>query len=119
MSEKIESHLQPHRTVVSFWPFLMWMLPFIVVYSLGHFGLEHLCGRGVNEKIALPLVLVSVVGYGMLAWRRHNEFSLVMFVLVSAFSAESGILREPARGSMLLRLLLESGLYTAAKQLGP
>ena len=85
MSEKIESHLQSRSTVVSFWPFMLWIVPFIVVYTLGHYGLEHLCERRINERIALPLVLISVVGYGLLAWRRHNEFSLVMFILSVGF----------------------------------
>jgi hypothetical protein len=85
MSEKIENHLQPRRTVVSFWPFLLWILPFMAVYTLGQCGFEHLCGRRMNELIALPLVLISVVGYGLLAWRRHNEFALVMFVLSLGF----------------------------------
>ena len=85
MSEKNKRYLHPRRTVVSFWPFMMWLLPFIVVYTLGHYGLEHLCERRINEQIALPLVLVSVVGYGLLAWRRRNEFCLVMFVLSLGF----------------------------------
>lgn len=85
MSEQNKSHLKSHRTVVSFWPFMLWTLPFIVVYSLGYFGLERLCGGGVNEQFALPLVLISVVGYGLLFWQRHNEFSLVMFVLSVGF----------------------------------
>ena len=78
MSEKIENHLQPRRTVVSFWPFLLWTLPLMAVYGLGHLGLGHLCGRRMNELIALPLVLISVVGYGLLAWlqfgaRKDND----------------------------------------------
>jgi hypothetical protein len=85
MSEKIENHSKPPRTVISFWPFLMWILPLMAVYGLGHLGFEHLCGRRVNEMIALPLVLISVVGYGLLAWQRRNEFALVMFVLSVGF----------------------------------
>lgn len=85
MPENMERFLQPRRTVISFWPFLLWILPLIVVYTLGECGLEHLCGRRINEQIALPLVSMSVVGYGLLAWRRHNEFALVMFVLSLAF----------------------------------
>lgn len=85
MSEKIESHLEPRRTVASFFPFLLWIIPFMAVYILGYFGHENLCGRGVNEQIALPLVLISVVGYGLLAWRRKNEFALVMFILSVGF----------------------------------
>ena len=85
MSKKIESHLSPRRTVVSFWPFILWMLPFTAVYSLGYCGFEYLCGRKVNEQVALPLVLISVVGYGLLAWRRGNEFSLIMFILSLGF----------------------------------
>ena len=85
MSENTEGLLQPRRTVISFWPFVMWILPLVAVYTLGHFGLDHLCGRRLNEQIALPLVLISVVGYGLLAWRRHNEFSLIMFVLSLGF----------------------------------
>jgi hypothetical protein len=85
MSEKMETLLQPRRTVVSFWPFILWILPLVAVYSLGQCGLEHLCGRRMNELIALPLVLISVVGYGLLTWQRRNEFALVMFVLSLGF----------------------------------
>ncbi|MHC4257066.1 MAG: hypothetical protein ACYSUH_01530 [Planctomycetota bacterium] len=72
MSEKIENHLHPRRTVVSFYPFLLWTLPLIAVYGLGHLGLGHLCGRNTN-------------GYGLLAWQRRNEFALVLFVLSLGF----------------------------------
>ncbi|MHC5120847.1 MAG: hypothetical protein ACYSO7_04955, partial [Planctomycetota bacterium] len=65
MSENMENLLQTRRSVISFWPFLMWILPLMAVYGLGHLGFEHLCGRRVNEMIALPLVLISVVGYGL------------------------------------------------------
>ncbi|MFZ9011522.1 MAG: hypothetical protein ACO21J_05455 [Anaerohalosphaeraceae bacterium] len=85
MSEKIENHLHPRRTVVSFCPFLLWTLPLIAVYGLGHWGLGHWCGRNTNEVIALPLVMVSVVGYGLLAWQRRNEFALLLFVLSLGF----------------------------------
>jgi len=51
MSENIESLLQPRRTVISFWPFLMWILPLVAVYTLGHFGLERLCGRTFQTPI--------------------------------------------------------------------
>lgn len=77
--------LGTHRTIFSFWPLLLWVIPFAVVYSLEYWGVGHLCGRRINELIAMPLVLVSVFGYGFLAWRRRNEFSLVMFVLASGF----------------------------------
>ena len=85
MSENMENLLQTRRSVISFWPFLMWILPLMAVYGLGHLGLGHLCGRRMNELIALPLVLISVVGYGLLAWQRRNEFALVMFVLSLGF----------------------------------
>ncbi|MHC4468812.1 MAG: hypothetical protein ACYSUZ_05515, partial [Planctomycetota bacterium] len=65
--------------------FLLWTLPLIAVYGLGHLGLGHLCGRNTNEAIALPLVMISVVGYGLLAWQRRNEFALVLFVLSLGF----------------------------------
>ena len=78
-------YLIPQRKANSFWPLILWTVPFIVVYGLGHFGFGHLCGRGINEQIALPLVLVSVIGYGLLAWRRHNEFSLAIFILSIGF----------------------------------
>ncbi|MHC4386304.1 MAG: hypothetical protein ACYSUG_04865 [Planctomycetota bacterium] len=77
--------LKPRRTVVSFWPFTLWILPFIIVYALGHWELQKWCGREVLEQIALPLVLVSVVSYGLLAWRRGNELAKVLFVLSVGF----------------------------------
>jgi hypothetical protein len=84
MSEKIETLLQPRRTVVSFWPFLLWTLPVMAVYTLGQ-SIPGELWRSTNEGIALPLVMMSVVGYGLLAWRRHNEFALVMFILSLGF----------------------------------
>jgi hypothetical protein len=81
MSGKIECHSQPRRTVASFWPFLLWGVPIIAVYTLGYWELDRWCGREILEQIALPLVLISVVSYGLLAWRRGNEFAKVVFVL--------------------------------------
>lgn len=77
--------LKPRRTVVSFWPFTLWILPFIIVYTLGHWGLEKWCGREILEQAAIPLVLASVVSFGLLAWRRGNEFAKVLFVLSFGF----------------------------------
>jgi hypothetical protein len=84
MSEKMETLLQPRRTVVAFWPFLLWILPVMAVYTLGQ-SIPGDLWRSTNERIALPLVMMSVVGYGLLAWRRHNEFALVMFILSLGF----------------------------------
>ena len=81
MSEIIESHSQPRRTVASFWPFFLWGVPIIAVYTLGYWDLDRWCGREILEQAALPLVLISVVSYGLLAWRRGNEFAKLLLVL--------------------------------------
>jgi hypothetical protein len=73
--------LKPRRTAVSFWPFILLLLPIITVYTLGHWDRGSLCGRDFNEHIALPLVFLSILGYGAMALRYLNEFLLVMFIL--------------------------------------
>ena len=73
------------RTVLAFWPFLLWMVPMAAVYGLGHWGWSDLCGRTWNEPIAIPLVLVSVISYTLLAWKKHNEFAMALAVLSTGF----------------------------------
>lgn len=73
------------RTVLSFWPFMLWLVPLMVVYGLGSLGYDEVCGRTANEEIAMPLVLVSVVTFGLLAWQKRNEFALVLAVLSTGF----------------------------------
>ncbi|MHC4988825.1 MAG: hypothetical protein ACYTFX_10085 [Planctomycetota bacterium] len=85
MTNDMDASLKPRRTAISFWPFLLWMLPIITVYLLGHFQLERWCGRSILEQIALPLVLISIVSYGLLAWRRGNELAKILFVLSVGF----------------------------------
>ena len=118
MSKRIESHLYPRRTVLSFWPFILWMLPFIAVYSLGHCGLEYLCGRAVNEQIALPLVSISVIGYGLLAWRRHNEFSLVMFILSLGFFCREWHFAGTSKGVYVVAAFVGAWLIYRRKEIG-
>lgn len=77
----------PSRAVYSFWPFLLWTLPIAAVYGLGVLGLSDLCGRTYNEAIAMPLVFVSAVSYGWLAWKKHNEFAMALAVLSTGFFA--------------------------------
>jgi len=118
MSKRIESHVYPRRTVVSFWPFILWMLPFIAVYSLGHCGLEYLCARTVNEQIALPLVLISVVGYGLIAWYRHNEFSLVMFILSLGFFCREWHFAGTSKGVYVVAAFVGAWLICRRKEIG-
>lgn len=80
MTDK-DGSLKSQRCARSFWPFLLLLVPVVVVYSLGHWGLEDWSGRRINEPIAMPLVFLSVLGYGALAWYTRNELSLVMFIL--------------------------------------
>ena len=79
--QEFGNSLGTHRTIFSFWPFLLWVLPFAVVYGLEYLGYGQLCGRRMNESIAMPLLLISVFGYGLLIWRKYNKFLLAMFVL--------------------------------------
>lgn len=85
MTKDSHSNLEFRRTPCSFWPFLLWLVPLVAVYSFAQLGLEHVCGRKVNETIALPLVFASVIGYGLLAWRQRNEFAMAMFLLSVGF----------------------------------
>ena len=81
--DKSESEMS--RTALSFWPFLLCSLPFAAVYSLGAMGHAEVCGRAGNEAIAMPLVLVSVVSYGVLARKKRNEFAMALAVLSTGF----------------------------------
>ena len=82
--------LQP-RNILSFWPMLLCLLPFIYsyiviyVYTVKGADLNDQDYRHSYEIIALPLVLVSVLSFGLLAWKKRNEFALVMFVLSTGF----------------------------------
>lgn len=79
------------RNILSFWPMLLCLLPFIysyiVIYAYTVKGadLNNQDFRSSYEIIALPLVLVSVLSFGLLAWKKRNEFALVMFVLSTGF----------------------------------
>lgn len=77
--------MEAPRTGRSFWPFLLWLLPFAAVYGFGFWGLLDLLGRTYNEAAAMPLLFVSIVSYGLLAWKKHNEFALILAVLSTAF----------------------------------
>jgi len=77
----MDGSLKCQRAIKSFWPFVLLLVPIIVVYLLGHWHLERWCGKSVNEHIALPLVFLSVLGYGGLSIYYRNEFLLVMFIL--------------------------------------
>ena len=118
MSKKIESHVYPRRTALSFWPFILWTLPFIAVYSLGHCGLDYLCGRTVNEQIALPLVSISVIGYGLLAWRKQNEFSLVMFILSLGFFCREWHFAGTRKGVYVVAAFVGLWLIYRRKEIG-
>ena len=117
MSEKIENHLQPRRTVISFWPFLMWILPLITVYTLGQY-IPGAQWRSMNELIALPLVLISVVGYGLLAWRRHNEFALVMFVLSVGFFCREWHFAGTSKGVYVVGAFVGAWFVYRRKEIG-
>ena len=118
MPENMGNLLQPRRTAISFWPFLLWMLPLMAVYGLGHLGLGHLCGRNTNELIALPLVMISVVGYGLLAWRRHNEFALVMFVLSVGFFCREWHFAGTSKGVYVVAAFVGAWFVYRRKEIG-
>lgn len=73
------------KTMLVYWPFLVLALPFFLVYGLGAMGYENVVGRKYNELIAMPLVLVSVLSYGVLALRTRNEFAMVQALLSIGF----------------------------------
>jgi len=72
----------------------------------------------VNEQIALPLVLISVVAYGLLAWCRHNEFSLVMFILSLGFFCREWHFAGTSTGVYVVAAFVGAWLIYRRKEIG-
>lgn len=80
-----QNQTRSSRTVFSFWPFLLWILPFAAVYGFGALGYQEVFGRTYNEAIAIPLLFVSAASFGLLARKHRNEFALALAVLSTGF----------------------------------
>lgn len=106
------------RGVLSYWPMLICFLPIIYVYVVKHFGYDGLCSRGNNEMLAMPLVFVSVVSYGLLAWRRKNEFALVMFVLSLGFFCREWHFVGTSNGVYVVLAIVGGWFVYRRKQIG-
>ena len=65
--------------------FLYIPLAFAWVYVTRHLGWDWLCSRKTTEILALPLVAVSVISYGVLARRTRNELLIAMTILNVGF----------------------------------
>ncbi|MCK4999292.1 MAG: hypothetical protein KAS23_07150 [Anaerohalosphaera sp.] len=106
------------RGVLSYWPMLVCFLPIIYVYVVKYFGYDELCSRGNNEMLAMPLVFVSVVSYGVLAWRGRNEFALVMFVLSLGFFCREWHFVGTSNGVYVVLAIVGGWFVVRRKQIG-
>jgi hypothetical protein len=117
MAKETGCYLESNRTVFSFWPFFLWTVPLATVYTLGYWQREHWCGRGILEAVAVPLVLVSVISYGLLAWRRDNEFAKILCVLSLGFFCREWHFAGTSKGIYVLIVIVASWGVIRRKQI--
>jgi hypothetical protein len=85
---QIETTPLSDRRPLDFWPFMLWMLPIILVYGLGALGYQQLLNKRINDTIAqMPLLGIAVISFGWLAWKTRNEFVIVLTLLSLGFFA--------------------------------
>jgi hypothetical protein len=85
---QIEASISSNRRILDFWPFMLWMLPIILVYVLGALGYQQLLNKRINDTIAqMPLLGIAAISLGWLAWKTRNEFVIVLTLLSFGFFA--------------------------------
>jgi len=73
------------KIILKFWPFLYIPCALAWVYVARHFGWDWLCSRQSMEVIAMPLVGISIISYGILASKTKNELVIAIALLNIAF----------------------------------
>jgi|GEM_PF-1111113 len=107
------------QKVLQFWPFLY--IPFALawVYVTRGNGWDCLCSRESTEIIALPLVAVSILSYGILASKTKNELLIAMTLLNVAFFCREWHFVGTSNG-IYVALLAFAGWYLyRRKVIGP
>jgi hypothetical protein len=87
------------RTIRDFWPFMLWVLPIIIVYGTDALGYPHLCDKQVTDvMLGLPLLSIPMVSFSLLAWKSRNEFAQALAILSIGFFAREWHFKGTDRG---------------------
>lgn len=73
------------KCLCRWWPLLLGPAMMVWVYIAQAIGKSWLVSRGTNEKMALILVGISIVGFGIQAAKYKQEFQFFMLTLCVAF----------------------------------
>ncbi len=73
------------KCLCRWWPLIMGPVAMVMVYVAQALSPEQIAWRGANESMALILVGISVVGFGIQAIKYKQEFQFFMLALCAAF----------------------------------
>ncbi len=102
--------------LVHWWPLVLGPMTMAWVYVANAAGIGGLVSRGANEDIALLLVGVSLVGFGIQAMVYRSEFQLFMTVLCVAFFCREWHFPGTSKGIYVALVLLA---FWAVKRKAP
>jgi hypothetical protein len=105
------------RCLCRWWPLLMGPLAMAGVYIAQAVSKEQIAWRGANESMALVIVGISVIGFGLQAIKYKQEFQFFMLALCAAFFCREWHFAGTSNGIYVVLAILAVWFFKRQRQI--